>query len=277
VLFSTVLWGTSWIPLRELRASGPAGEWWTTLGFLFPLLLLFPVLLRDPRPCYARFRPLLLPSFWLALGIALYSEGVVRGTVARVVLLFYLTPIWSTLLARLVLSQRIVRRRWLAIGLGLAGLWVIFTPGLDSAACAADWMGLGAGVAWALGLIGFQRIPAGPLPDRVFVCFVFLGPLFLLLSGLSAGGIHVELPRGLGSIAWIVVFGGVWMLPVLWLTLFAARDLDPGRMALLLMLEIVIALSSAALLAGEALGPRGIAGAILVVSAIATDVRRVPN
>ena len=61
-------------------------------------------------------------SLLLALSIALYSEGLLRGTVARVLLSFYLTPVWSTLFERLLLGEPITGRRIVTILLGLVGI-----------------------------------------------------------------------------------------------------------------------------------------------------------
>ncbi len=46
ILCSAVLWGTLWIPLRALRATGLSDASATTVGFLLPLVLLTPFALR---------------------------------------------------------------------------------------------------------------------------------------------------------------------------------------------------------------------------------------
>jgi hypothetical protein len=57
----------------------------------------------------------------MAACIALYAEALLRGSVARVILLFYLTPVWSTLLAWVFLGARITGVRIVTVALGLAG------------------------------------------------------------------------------------------------------------------------------------------------------------
>jgi drug/metabolite transporter (DMT)-like permease len=57
------------------------------------------------------------------------------------------------------------------------------------------------------------------------------------------------------------------------LTLFGAGRLDPGRFAILLMFEIVVALGTAAALTDEPFGAREAIGAGLILASIAVEVR----
>ncbi|MDB4433203.1 DMT family transporter [bacterium] len=271
ILCSTALWGTLWIPLRRIHETGLSGSSATTAGFLLPLVVLLPFALGRWRRGLPGGWSLAVSGFWLALSIALYSQALVCGQVARVILLFYLTPVWSTLLARLVLSEPITGRRVITILLGLAGVLVIFGlgTGVPLPRGAADWMGLSSGFAWAVAMVSIDRVPSRPLFDRVFVQFVFLGPVFLLVALIpgAGGSVSLEARPLLDSAPWLLAFGLVWMLPVIGLTLFGASRLDPGRVAIFLMLEIVVGLTTAALLAGEPFGLRELVGAALILGA----------
>jgi len=269
--------------VHELDAGGSLA---TTIGFLIPLAVLAPVALRRRRQTVEGLRELAAPGFWLALGIALYTEGIVRGEIARVILLFYLTPVWSTLLARVVLGQQITGRRLATIVLGLAGMLVIFGAGAGAPLprSAADWMGLAGGVAWAVALVASKRGGARPIFDQVLVHFVFLGPVFFGVTLLPGGGAGASFDVASASrfAPWLLAFALIWMLPAVWLTLYGASHVEPGRVAILLMFEIVVGLTTAALFTDEPLGPREIAGAVLIVAASGAeitlkDVRRRPG
>jgi drug/metabolite transporter (DMT)-like permease len=266
ILCSALLWGTLWIPLRGLSEAGASGSWATAVGFLLPLAVLMPRALRERRRILAGGWELGIAGLCLAASIALYAEGLVRGQVARVILLFYLTPVWSTLLARLLLGQPITARRIATIALGLAGLVVVlgFDAGIPLPRAAADWMGLAGGIVWAFAMLYLGRTASHPPFDRVFVQFLFLGPVFWLLA---------QIPGGAGGV------GPIWMLPVVWLTIFGASWLDPVRVAIFLMLEIAVGVSTAALLAGEPFGPRELAGAVLILGASGVEItaRRRPD
>ena len=92
--------------------------------------------------------PLAQAGFLMAACIALYAEALLRGYVARVILLFYLTPVWSTLLARVFLGDRITGPRLVAIACGLAGMFIVFGSGsgVPVPRTAAEWMGLLSGI-----------------------------------------------------------------------------------------------------------------------------------
>jgi drug/metabolite transporter (DMT)-like permease len=282
ILASTVLWGTLWIPVRRMHEAGSSGAWVTTLGFLIPLGVLLPVALVRWRSTLVGLRELRFAGFWLALGIALYTEGVVRGQIARVILLFYLTPVWGTLLARIFLREPITGRRLATIVLGFSGMLVIFgiDDGIPSPRSEADWMGLAAGFAWAVAMVAFNREASRPLFERAFVQFVFLGPIFFLVTLIPGDGstasIALHLPAH--SLAWLLAFALLWMLPVIWLTVYGASYVDPGRFAILLMFEIVVGLATAALLTDEPFGTRELTGAVLVMGAIGVEIGAVrPN
>ena len=281
VLASTILWGTLWLPVRRMHEAGSHGALATTIGFLIPLAVLLPAALWRGQPTLKGLRESLAPGLWLALGIALYTEALVRGTVAHAILLFYLTPVWSTLLARIVLAEPITARRLVTIVLGLAGLFIIF--GADTTApfpvATGDWMGLTAGVAWAVALVASKRGKSLPVFDRVFLHFVFLGPVFFLVSHIPGDGAALDFaiqPRA-GFLLWMFAFAMIWMLPVVWLTVFGASRLDPGRFAILLMFEIVVGLTTVALLTDEVLGPREIVGALLILGASGSEIAIGPD
>jgi len=276
ILCSALLWGTLWIPLRGLSESGASGAWATVVGFLLPLVVLLPHALRERRRILAGGWQLGIAGLCLAAAIALYSEGLVRGQVARVILLFYLTPVWSTLLGRWLLGQPITARRMATITLGLAGLVVVlgFDDGIPMPRAAADWMGLAGGVVWAFAMLYVGRTASHPPFDRVFVQFVFLAPVFWLLTQIPGGaaGAGPQVEAFLRCVPWLLAFAAIWMLPVVWLTIFGASWLDPVRVAIFLMLEIVVGISTAALLAGEPFGLRELAGAVLILAASGVEI-----
>jgi len=276
ILVSALFWGTLWIPLRELDEAGLGGPWATAAGFTIPLLVLFPVALARWRPLIAGGWPLAQVGLLMATCLGLYAEALLRGYVARVVLLFYLTPVWSTVLARVVLGDRITGSRIVTIVLGLLGMFVVFGigNGVPIPGTVAEWMGLLSGFLWGASMVCIRRIaPHASDFDKVFVLLLFAGVVFVLIT-LVPGGHPWVFPRAevlLRSATWLLLFGLVWMPVVLWLTMFGGTRLDPGRVAVLLMLEVVIALASAALLTNEPFGPREFIGAVLIVAACGSE------
>jgi len=276
ILWSALLWGTLWIPLRRIDEAGASGASAITAGFLLPLVLLLPFALARRRRILKGGWALWMTGLLLALSIALYAEGLLRGTVARVLLAFYLTPVWSTLFERFFLGEPIAGRRGATILLGLAGMLVIFgaEAGVPLPRSSAEWMGLVAGISWGLSMVFVKRTGSRPIFDRLFSHFLFLGPAFLLASSIPGGGDSpgLEIRALLDSAPWLLAFAVIWMLPVIWLTIFGASRLGPGRVAIFLMLEIAVGLATASLLAGEPFGMRELIGAALITSACGVEL-----
>ena len=70
-------------------------------------------------------------------------------------MLFYLTPVWSLILARIVLGEAITPPRTIAILLGLSGMLVMLgiDAGIPLPRNAGDWMGLLGGLGWAIAAV----------------------------------------------------------------------------------------------------------------------------
>ena len=105
LVFNAFVWGTSWWPLRRLQEAGLHPLWATTIIFTVASLT---IAIARPRAC---MQVATTPALWLlvaAAGLtnASFNWAIVIGDVVRVVLLFYLMPLWTVLLARAVLGER---------------------------------------------------------------------------------------------------------------------------------------------------------------------------
>lgn len=283
ILASTLLWGTWWIPLRTLDALGFGSIWASGGGLLFPLLVMLPIVILHRQRIIAAGWPLILGAFFFACAIALYAEGVLRGQVARVILLFYLTPVWSTLLAHFMLGKPITKRRILTLLFGLAGMLVILGGGDASDTNLlprniGEWLGLISGVAWGLAMVYTQRTPTHPLADKVALQFIFALLIFASLTVIPGGrewSIHFDIT--LTTIGWLLGFAFIWNLPVVWLTFYGGSRIEPGRVAILLMMEVAIGIITASIFTDELFGQREFIGAVLIISAGLVEFVKLPG
>src|SRR6185369_13931908 len=159
LVFNAFVWGTSWWPLRRLQDAGVHPLWSTALTFTLASLVIAAV---RPR---AIVQVLRTPALWLlvvAAGCtnAAFNWAIVIGDVVRVVLLFYLMPLWTVLLARVVLGERLTRVAAARIALGTLGALIVLWPDashLDATAgvalplphSLADWLGIVGGFSFA--------------------------------------------------------------------------------------------------------------------------------
>lgn len=269
VIATGTLWGFYWLPVRRLADVGLSGAWGTLAIVATATLLLAPFAVR------ARHR--LAHSNWiglasLALGGAsfvLYSVGLVYGRVAIVILMFYLTPVWSTLIARYVMGWPTPWLRLAAIGVGIAGLGLVLGAGggLPVPHDIGDWLGLGSGVFWAIASTGIRlRTDTGP-GESAFVfalgaCFgaAALAPLMEPLPNLPIEAIGRTLD-------WILAAGGLWWGLSLACLMWATARLEPARVGILLMPEVLVGAASAAAIAGERMSVSELIGGALIVGA----------
>lgn len=277
VALTGAAWGLYWLPVRALAELGLTGAWGTVAITALTVLVLLPVSLwRGEGGAYRTAGRAALAS--VALGgaaFALYSVAFLYGRVALVVLLWFLTPVWSTLIARLVLRQATPPRRVAVIVLGLAGLVLMLGAGgqWPLPRSLGEWFGLAGGILWAVATTGIRARPTLPPTASAVVFAAGALAASLALLPLLAGGaplltLDAATPvAGLTLLAAIFWWGGT-VIALIW----AAQRLDSARVGLLLMTEVVVAAFSASLLAGERLTATEWAGGGLVMLAAALEI-----
>ena len=274
VLFSAAMWGTIWVPIRELNGIGWESGVAAAASTLAGILCVLPFILPRWREALVTPPMVWFIGFLLGFGVALYWEGMVRGNVARVVLLFYMMPVWTVVLARILNREPVTLRRLVGVALGLGGMLVIFSRegGMPIPNSVGDYMGLLSGIAWALAFVlcgrpGTEKTTLA----QFFISLLFLAPSVWLLAILPGSRETMALlgpAPGVGmALFWLVSLALVWLLPGMFMTLYGADRLKPGQVAIFLMIEVVVALVSSAVLLDEPFGIPEITGAALILSA----------
>lgn len=264
--------------MRQIGGAGVTGGW-GTLAFFAPVALAsLPIVLRRGRAMSRRAHILLPAGVMVGGAFALYATAILLTDVIRVILLFYLTPIWGTLLSRVVHGRAITWPRALALMLGLAGLVVILGAGegspLPLPRNSGDWMALASGMLWAGGTLILHH-GADDEPIDIVVSFCWFGAvtsLLLLLLPVSGNESLPTTSQLTAALPWIALLAVVFTLPTMYAIFWAARFMDPGRIGLLLLSEVVVAVITAAIWSGEPFGVREALGAGLIVGAGVVDV-----
>ena len=221
--------------------------------------------------CLPRLREVsgrgLLGALMGGFSVALYGWALAETQISKAVLLFYLTPIWSLMLERIFYGRRLSP---LSIGLILVaftGILFLFEWQFDfSVWSLGDTCALLAGGTWSVSLMFIFSSPRAqpplPLSALILLAATVTGLILLALPG-GAGGTGVVLTR---QTLWLaVLFGGLYLGPTLWMTVWVANRLAPSVLCLLLTAEIVAALATSAWIKGEAFGTHQFIGSILVV------------
>ena len=210
-----------------------------------------------------------LAAFGLA-GVSLfygaYLLAVERGGSALASVLLYTAPAWVALLARVVLGERVGRRRLGAIALTLAGVALVAAGGGVRASAAGVAWGLVAGWAYALYYLVGRRLFARHAPATVFAWVLPIGALGLL----PFVDFRPKPPAAWLAIAFVAAVPtyGAYLL-------YAAglRRVDATRAATLATVEPVGAAAVAWLAFREALPAIGYLGAIVVLAGVVLAAR----
>jgi drug/metabolite transporter (DMT)-like permease len=272
LVFNALVWGLSWWPFRELAGKGLHALWATALIYG---LAVASITLRRP----AVWRELLAhPALWwvvLAAGAtnAAFNWAVTIGDVVRVVLLFYLMPLWAVLLARLLLHERLAPLALARVALALAGALVILWPddrGLPLPHTLAEALGLLGGFSFALNNVMLRREAARSGAARALAMFLggalVAGALAVLLA--AQGQIPPLPPPRLDWMAGALLLGIVFMAGNLALQ-FGASRLPANVTAVVMLAEVLFASASAVALGAGSLDARLLlGGAAIVVAAL---------
>jgi drug/metabolite transporter (DMT)-like permease len=279
LVFNAFTWGVSWWPFRQLEAAGLHPLAATALIYLLAV-----VVITLARP--AAWREVLThPALWvlvLASGTtnAAFNWAVTIGDVVRVVLLFYLMPIWAVLLARVLLNEPLTGGALLRVGLALAGALVILWPrdaaGWPVPRTLPEWLGVIGGFSFALNNVMLKREAARSEAARALAMFVggALVALLLALALHSRGLVPGLPPPGWGWIVGAVTLGVFFLMSNLALQYGAAR-LPANATAVIMLVEVLFASVSAVLLgAGSVDGRVLLGGAAIIAAAMSAALQR---
>ena len=284
LVLNALVWGVSWWPFRQLQDHGLHPLWATALMYLMIVAGLLAVHFKAWRGVAAH------PQLWL-LGLVAgmtnigFNWAVTVGDVVRVVLLFYLMPAWSVLVAWWMLDEKPTPASLLRLGLAMAGVLVVLkTP--DSPwpvpQAAADWLAIAGGLSFAVTNCLLRQCGNTPSGARMLAMFGGSGALATLAAllgmqwqvvpgpSLQAAGIPVLLGLALAFMVSNVALQ------------YGAARLAAGTTAIVMLTEILFASASSAALGAAEFTPRILLGGSLIVlaavlAAMAPSAEKVAN
>ncbi|HIA41022.1 MAG TPA: DMT family transporter [Gammaproteobacteria bacterium] len=268
------VWGIIWIPLRALHNAGIPGAWATSLFHLIPALVLLPLVVLRFTKIKAAGAPLQAIGSSLGLSMMLYSTAFLYTDVIHAVLLYYLTPIWSTLLAKAWLKEPISRNRIIGIVLGLSGMLIILNIEQDFPLPrnVGDWMALAAGMTWAVAANLLRRYPRYRTLDITTTWFYWCTVFSVIVAYATYPHIGPETVDAVFKVSiWILPIALLVLIPVYFAAAWGTPKLNPGTAGILFMTEISAGVVSAALLTNEPFGMREILGVGLITAAGLTE------
>ena len=152
LLFGAFVWGIIWYPYRLMANAGVSGIYSSFYVFILTIAIALPYFFITKKKVSIWSK-----DFWLLALVAGYTNisyvlAVIDGEVVRVMLLFYLSPVWTIFLAHFMLNEDTQKRHYIAVFISLIGAFIMFwEPGylihLDSK---SDWLALSSGLGFAI-------------------------------------------------------------------------------------------------------------------------------
>ncbi|QSZ40656.1 EamA family transporter [Sulfurimonas aquatica] len=275
VLFvASVLWGLTWLPLKAINATGIDGIALIFFAYAILAVVLSPLLIKQ-FSIWKEHKKMMFLIALLGGGANLaFTYALINGEVIRVMVLFYLLPVWGVAGGRIFLKEKIDSWRYLGVTLAIAGAFIIL-GGFEIFNTPPSWIDLVAlvsGLFFSMNNLLFRAAQSIPVSSKLGImflgCFTLAGTL--LLSGVE------ELPTHVISNGWIMLI----MYTLFWLLLanigsqWSVTHMEAGRSSIIMIFELIAAVASATIIAHESMSTFEYIGGSLIMAAASIEAFR---
>jgi len=267
LLAGASFWGIVWYPYRLLAQAGLDGIWSTSITYAIATVVGGAIFFRHWRGMLAS--PWLLAAMGLSIGWSnlAYVLAVLEGEVMRVLLLFYLAPLWTVPLAWLLLDERLDRRGFLAMVLAFAGAaTMLWRPelGFPWPESRADWLAGIAGFLFALGNVLVRKVDT--VSDAGKSIAIWLGVTLAAVAHIPWS--DATLAEAVAVTQWPLATSiGVVLVAMSLAMQYGLSRLPANRAIVILLFELPVAVVAAWLLADEVPRAKDYLGGLFIVAA----------
>lgn len=273
LVVASFMWGLAWLPLKQLGRMGLSGIALMLIAAGAAAMLLVPRLLRERPRWRGQAGYLLLIAALGGYANLAFTVAMIYGEVVRVMVLFYLLPVWGVLGGWLFLGERLDASRAVAVAGALIGSLLIL-GGFDALRGAISWpdlLAITCGMTFAGNNLVFRARQTIPVASKTAAMLLGAAGFaaVLLVAGVQS---WPETTAG----GWLatVGYGLAWLLLATLGTQFGVTHMEAGRASIIIILELIIAVASAMLIGGESMSPAEMAGGALILVAAVIEARR---
>ena len=272
LMASGIIWGLIWWPLKFFSGEGLTGYTISLSAYTLVAAVSLPLIWHQRSHWWPERWLLLLIGLFFGCANFAFTSAMIMGPVVRAMLLFYLLPAWGAIGGWLFLQERLDRRRLLAVGLSLGGVAAILTgsDGWRSPLSMADGMALFAGLAYTAAGIANRKAQAIPMASRTLVSFVGCSAL-----AMTALLFSTPVFPSIAVATWglLILFAFIWLLGGTLMTTYGVTHVQASRAAVLQVVELLVAVTSALLLGGELLSLQDCIGGAMILAATLIEAR----
>ena len=275
LLFGATMWGLIWYPIRLFEAEGLLGLWSSALMYCGTLVVAIPVLYKGWRAWLKHpwlFFMMAIATGWTNVAFIL---AILDGNIVRVLLLFYLSPLWATLLGYFFLGERISKRAIVVLIIAMLGAIIMLwdeSLGFPAPQSKADWLALSAGIAFAITNVLIHKLDDASVMVKTATGWLGVFVVAFILIYFTGETISAT-PQ---VMLWAWVLGAVIMTIMNIAVVYGVTNMPVHRSAIILLFEVVIGAVSSLLLTDEIVQNREwIGGSLVILAAYLTAIQQV--
>jgi drug/metabolite transporter (DMT)-like permease len=267
LLFSASMWGLIWYPLRLLDDAGMSAVWSSLIMYLAAAVLAVPMLFKQYKLIPDNFWELM--AFALAAGITnvAFVVALIEGEVMRVMLLFYLSPLWTVIIGRWWLGERLSPAAKAMFAVAMSGsLVMLWNPqiGWPWPHGLADWLALIGSVAFSINNVLARKLASVPMGLKTGIVWwgvVVVSVLVLFWQKTAMPSVDVQVWTGAG------LLGLLGIVPMTIAVLYGVARMPVYRSSVIMLFELVVAAVAAWWLTEEAMATQEWIGGVLIILA----------
>jgi drug/metabolite transporter (DMT)-like permease len=271
-VIASTLWGTSF-PAIKIGLQYTDAYTFVFLRFLFASLIMLVVMFLTKNFSFNFNKKRLILFLGITNGTAYLLQylGMVSAFASKSSLFVNLSVVWVALLSPLVLKERIGRKKLAGVIASLLGI-MLLTTNLDFGSLGlgevvGDLLVIGAGILWAVFIV--YNKPLVTESKNMIQSMTWL-LLFTMLPLLPVVPFSAANFLSLTWEAWVVIIYTAlfcWVAPYyLWMK--GLKNISPVTSAVILLNEIIVAVTISTIVLGEVITAASAIGAIFIILAI---------
>jgi drug/metabolite transporter (DMT)-like permease len=269
LLFGAFVWGIIWYPYRLMADAGVSGIYSSFYVFILTIAIALPYFFTTKKKV-----PIWSKDFWLLALVAGYTNisyvlAVIDGEVVRVMLLFYLSPVWTIFLAHFMLNEDTQKRHYIAVFISLIGAFIMFwEPGylihLDSK---SDWLALSSGLGFAITNVMTRKHAHMTVNQKALAIWLGVIVVAIICIMFDKNAMPtLDFFRPVDAAIMMVIALSLFLSTLL--VQFGVTQIKAVEASSFFLFEIVVAAISSYFLVGESIALKEWLGGILIIAGV---------
>lgn len=272
LLFGAFCWGIIWYPYRLMSEAGVSGV--ASSFYTYALAIIFASVLLGKHWRGAAKLPLSIVWLGLVAGWTnlSYVLAIIDGEVMRVMLLFYLSPIWTLILAHFWLKEKTRFTGYIAIVASLVGAFImLYDPkfaGFPMPRNMPEWLALSSGIGFSLTNVITRKSSHLTLVAKSYA--IWIGVMIVALLFVPVMQSTIPSPALFSVTDWAVMsLIALLLIAATFFVQYGVARIEATRASVLFLFELVVAAIAAYYLAHETMElNEWLGGSLIVIAAI---------